>query len=89
MKHKSGFKIRTFCGEKIVIAEGLEMINFNKLLSLNESAALLWEKFYGQEFEVKDLADTLLETYEIDEETATKDAARLVQLWKDAGVMED
>lgn len=88
MKHKTGFTLRTFCGEKIVVAEGLENINFNKMLSLNASAALLWEKFYGQEFEVEDVAAALVEAYGIDNELASKDAANLVESWKNAGVIE-
>ena len=39
MKLKTGFVLREVCNQKIVAAEGLENINFNKLLSLNESAA--------------------------------------------------
>ena len=44
MKQKSGFTLRNVCGEHVIVAEGLEVINFNKLLSLNESAAYLWEQ---------------------------------------------
>lgn len=39
MRQKKGFTLRTVCGEHVIVAEGLEVINFNKLLSLNESAA--------------------------------------------------
>ena len=39
MKIKEGFVLRQMCGENIVAGEGLQHINFNKLLSLNESAA--------------------------------------------------
>ena len=41
MELKSGFTLRDFLGEKIVLAEGIENINFNKMLSLNDSAAYL------------------------------------------------
>jgi len=89
MKLKSGFTLRTFCGEKIVVAEGLENINFNKMLSLNSSAAFLWEGFYGKEFTVDNLADALVENYGIDKELALTDSGKLVQSWRDAGVLED
>ena len=42
MKIKKGFVLRQMCGENIVTAEGLEHINFNKLISLNSTAAFLW-----------------------------------------------
>ena len=41
MKIKDGFVLREMCGEKIVTGEGFEHINFNKLISLNATAAYL------------------------------------------------
>ena len=38
MKIKNGFVLREMCGESIVTAEGMENINFNKLISLNSTA---------------------------------------------------
>lgn len=88
MKIKEGFVLRDMCGEKIVTAEGLQNINFNKLLSLNESAAYLWAEVVGKEFTVETLARLLIERYGIDEELATKDSRNLCQAWQDAGVIE-
>ncbi len=87
MKLKNGFRLRSICGENVVVAEGLENIDFNKMLSLNESAALLWEEFYGKDFELKDLADKLVSHYGIDYDTAEKDCAVLVEAWRNAGVL--
>lgn len=87
MKLKNGFRLRSICGENVVVAEGLENINFNKMLSLNESAALLWEEFYGKDFELKDLADKLVSHYGIGYDTAAKDCAALVEAWRNAGVL--
>ena len=50
MKIKEGFILRTICGEHIVVGEGLAQVNFNKMLSLNESAAYLWKEAEGKEF---------------------------------------
>lgn len=87
MKLKNGFRLRSICGENVVVAEGLENIDFNKMLSLNESAALLWEEFYGKDFELKDLADKIVSHYGIDYDTAEKDCAALVEAWRNAGVL--
>jgi hypothetical protein len=43
MKTKDGFVLREMCGENIITGEGLEHINFNKLISLNSTAAFLWK----------------------------------------------
>ena len=88
MRIKNGFTLRQMCGENIVTAEGLEHINFNKLISLNSTAAFLWEKAVGQVFPAEDLAAHLVEEYGIDMELALKDAKALCQSWIDAGIAE-
>ena len=39
MKTKKGFNLRTICGENIIVAEGVENIDFSRIISMNESAA--------------------------------------------------
>ena len=48
MRQKKGFVLRDVCGEKVIVGEGLETVDFGKLISLNESAALLWEREQSQ-----------------------------------------
>ena len=58
MRQKKGFVLRDVCGEKVIVGEGLDTVDFGKLISLNESAALLWEKASKLgDFTVQDLAD--------------------------------
>lgn len=76
------------CGENIVTAEGLEHINFNKLISLNSTAAFLWRKVADSEFSAEQLAQHLVEEYGIDMEIALSDAKKLCQAWIDAGIAE-
>ena len=86
MKAKNGFNLRTVCGENILVAEGEENIDFSN--SMNESSAYLWNSIQGKDFEVKDLVDLLIEMYEVDEETAARDARLLVDQWKQAEIIE-
>lgn len=88
MKLKEGFALRDVCGAKVVTPSGLGNMNFNKLIHLNSSAALLWENFYGKEFSAEDMANFLVETYGIDLERATTDVAALVESWQKAEVLE-
>ena len=44
MKIKKDFKLREVCGEYVVTAEGMQAVDFTKLISLNETAAFLWSK---------------------------------------------
>lgn len=88
MKIKKGFVLREMCGENIVAGEGLEHINFNKLVSLNSTAAFLWKKVEGKEFTAEEMAQYLVEEYGIDMELALKDASALCQAWKETGMTE-
>jgi len=77
------------CGENIVTGEGMEHINFNKLISLNSTAAFLWKKLADKdEFTAEDMAQLLVEEYEIEMELALTDSKNLCQAWIDAGVAE-
>lgn len=89
MKTKKGFTLRPLGNEYILIAEGVETVNFNQMISLNESAAMLWENVDGKDFDTDTLINLLVENYGISREQAAKDIQPLVQSWKKAGIIED
>ena len=88
MRIKKGFELRDVCGEKVIVASGLENIDFSKIISLNESAAYLWEKLQGADFSVQDAADQLTEAYDVSPETALTDAGELLARWRELGIVE-
>ena len=88
MKIKEGFVLRQMCGENIVAGEGLQHINFNKLLSLNESAAYLWQELTGKEFTLEEMAELLIARYGIDKQLAMTDSEKLMNVWAEIGVAE-
>lgn len=88
MKTKKSYVLRPLGTEYILVAEGLEAIDANRIISMNESAAYLWKAVEGKDFEAETLVDLLLEEYEIPREVAEKDSAVLLQTWKDAGIVE-
>lgn len=88
MKIKDGFTLRQICGEYIVVGEGLAQVNFNKLLTLNETAAFLWKEIAGKEFSKEDLVNLLLDNYEVSAEVALKDVDKLLETWIKEGVAE-
>lgn len=88
MKIKEGFILRSICGEFIVVGEGLAQVNFNKMLSLNESAAYLWKAVEGKAFTREDLVNLLLEKYEVSQEQAAADVDKLTATWMKEGVVE-
>ena len=89
MKEIEGFKLRALGKEHIIVGEGLEQVNFNKMVALNSSAAYLWESVAGKEFSVEDLTDLLLEKYDVEREVAAADAASLAKSWIEAGIVSE
>jgi len=89
MKIIDGFRLRKLGKEHIVVGEGLGQVNFNKMISLNASAAYLWESVEGKDFSVDDLVALLLDRYEVEEEVARRDARALADAWVEAGVVSE
>ncbi len=89
MRIKKGFVLRELAGEKIISGEGLEQIDFNKLVTLNTSAAYIWENISNREFDLETIVDLLLERYDIERSVALKDSRSLLDDWKSIGLIED
>lgn len=88
MRIKDGFRLRDVMGQATVIGEGVGQVDFNKLITLNASAAWLWKQVESKDFDVQTLSDLLVSKYEIDAELARKDAEALVSKWVEIGLME-
>ena len=88
MKIKKGFELRQVCGENIIVAYGIENIDFNKVISLNESATFLWKQIADKDFTAETMASLLCQEYEVDAETAKKDAQALLDEWVKVGLVE-
>lgn len=88
MKIKEGFELRDICGEHVIVATGRENIDFSKIISLNESAALAWRQVLGKDFGVDDLVKVLTETYEVEAGQARIDVEALLRKWREIGLVE-
>ncbi len=89
MKLKKGFVLREVCGEQVVLGEGLNAVDFGKLLALNETAGWLWKQAQQMgDFSIESLADKLCEEYEVSPEQARQDVAGIISEWQKIGVTE-
>ena len=88
MKIKDGFTLRSLCGEHIVIGEGLDQVDYEKIISLNGSAAYLWEQVQGREFTIEDLVSLLTDRYDVSSDRALEDVKRMVATWQEQGLIE-
>ncbi len=89
MKQKKGLVLRDVCGEKVIIGEGLEAINFGRLLCLNDTAAWLWQKASEiGDFSIEQLTDAMCEEYDVTPEQAINDVTDIIDKWKEAQIVE-
>ncbi len=89
MKAKQGFKLRPLGDEYILVGESIEQINFNKMITLNETAAYLWNKVAdGQDFDAAKLTAWLTAEYDVSEEQAMKDSQKTIETWLNTGIIE-
>ena len=87
MKIKEGFELRQIGNEYVIVASGIENINFNSIISMNSSSAWLWQQVEAKEFDENSLAELLLSKYNVDEATAQHDAKEIAEQWLAAGIV--
>lgn len=78
MKIKDGFILREVAGSFIVVAVGDAVKEFNGVINLNETGALLWKELQKGATE-EELKKALLNEYDVSEELADKDVKAFVQ----------
>ena len=88
MKIKQGYKIREIAGEKIIVIQGKYGEDMTKIVSLNSSAELLVKELAGKEFEISDAASILTCHYDVDFQTAERDAAVWAEKLIECGIIE-
>lgn len=71
--------LRDVVGEKMLLIQGRTDAEKTKVIAFNESSAMLWEAFLDKDFTVEEVKQKLLDTYEVDEATASNDAAQWVK----------
>ena len=89
MKLKKGYRLRSLGQEFILVAEGLEAVDFSSMISMNESAAFLWKEVEDKDFDAEMLTTLLTDNYDITRETAQNDVAVLLESWSAAGLIEE
>ena len=89
MKKIKGFVLRRLGTEIMIVAESLDLINFDRIVSLNSSAAYLWEELPDTDFDTETAAALLTARYDVEMKTALADARELLDGWKEAGIIED
>ena len=87
MKIDPNCKVRNVAGEHVILLPGKGGRDMTRLVALNESSLLLWDSLHGRDFEMADVVQVLLDSYEVTAEVAAADAARWVETLKDNGLV--
>lgn len=74
MTINSSFVLRDIAGETILVSQGNSSADLTRIISLNSTAKELWCYFEGKEFELSDVSEYLIRTYNISDELAASDA---------------
>lgn len=90
MRVKKGIELQNVCNEHLLIPAGIENVDFSKIISLNPTAAYLWENIAGLDnFNIDTLVELLLKEYEVEEAVAREDCQLIVERWAEIGLIED
>ena len=88
MKRNTDFMLRDIAGEVILVPTGAATQQFNGMITLNEVAAFIWKNL--DESESRDiLVDKIIDEFEVDRETATRDVIGFVNALYEHGLVSD
>ena len=87
MKIKSGFMLREIAGSWVVVPFGSRVVEFNGLMTLNQSGVLIWNML-EKGAEIEEIVNMIVSEYSIDETTAKKDVNEIIDQMKVKGLIE-
>ena len=78
--------MRSVGGHFIVVPVGAQTIDFNCMITLNETGAFLWQKLQA-ECTAQELIEALLGEYEVEPAVAEADVERFIEKLQQAGLL--
>lgn len=87
MKIDSKFRLREIAGEHILVNQGVMGVSLTRVISLNESAVLLFNQLADKDFSLEGAANILMDTYSLPESQAMHDASAWVDALVKCGVI--
>ena len=86
MKIKDGFILKEVAGENVVIPTGSNLVDFNAMMTLNETGVFLWQRL-EQDTTIDKLVDAVCAEYDIDRDIAIQDIKEFVQSLEANGII--
>lgn len=88
MKTKKGFMLRSVANRHVVVAVGQASVDFNGLITLNDTGAFIWEEL-SKDCTYDELLKKMLEVYEVDEKTAREGIDSFLETARSADLIEE
>ncbi len=86
MKLKDGFVLRQVGGHSIVVPVGAQVVDFDCMITLNETGAFLWQQLQ-YECTAERLTEVMMEEYDVSPEIAKADVAAFVEKLRQAELL--
>lgn len=87
MRIKPGFMLHQIGEEYIVMHDGSTNVDFSRIISLNRTAASLWQMFRDEDFDTDDMANALTIHYDVDPVQARRDTEAFIQSLQRCGIL--
>ncbi len=87
MKIREGFVLRQVADATIVVPSGTASLDFNGMITLNETGAFLW-KLLESDTDEEAMVSAMLKEYDVDEKTAKAGISKFVARLKNEGLLE-
>lgn len=88
MKIKEGFAKRNIAGSEIVVPVGKKALEFNGMITLNESGAFFWDCL-KEETTKEEIVKKVLEIYDVTPEKANEDVEKFIAMLRENELLED
>ncbi len=88
MKIKDGFAKREIAGSHIVVPVGKTALEFNAMITLNESGAFYWDIFQN-DITIDEAVKLILDEYEVEESRARTDVEKFVAMLEENDLIEE
>ena len=87
MKYKNNFILQDICGEKILVPIGSQVMDMNGLVTLNDTAACVWE-LLAEDRTLDELAAAVAEQFDVEPERARADVQVFIDEITRMGLLE-
>jgi len=90
MRLKEGLVLRKIGEDYVVVSPEQGMVDLSKVYSFNETAAWLWEKLNGKDFDLITMVDLIKDHYDVEylpSDQIENDMAGLINFFEENGLL--